>query len=427
MRPALAVALVVLLAPAVGGGAAVAPSSLAQALSPKSAAPTTADANGAATPAAGLDGYIAAAPKRPTAAPADVQESAPPGAEPVTTIVDDPRCGPGFTSSALTGSSKFACYHSAFDPLPEIAGPVAQAKTAAPACMGNGVNGPRLQLIYMYVEGQPDRTSVMVPRIVNEFVPRMEAVFRETSKLQGREIGMRLHMPDCQLTVDTVMIDAASGAPDHPFRMAPRINRALSRAGFGSSDRKFLLWFDGGNGDETAAACGMAPAYAPVLERGYNPTPANTSNIGWHDVMIEGEVAVTFRYGQPILGDAPPPRYGQPPVPECWGRGATGARTELHELLHLIGAVNWSAPNWNGADSHCLDDHDIMCQVGGNGTQKFLRCNTPIEQLDCGSDDYFNARPAAGSYLSTHWNTANSRFLGDAIVHDNVPIEIPRP
>ncbi len=87
-----------------------------------------------------------------------------------------------------------------------------------------------------------------------------------------------------------------------------------------------------------------------------------------------------------------------------------GATTEIHELLHLLGSVMTSAPNSNGF-GHCKDDVDIMCYSEG-GVQTYVRCASQFELLDCGADDYFNARPQVGTYLSTHWNTANSRFLG---------------
>lgn len=363
-----------------------------------------------------VDGYTPAAPLSgaDAAGPVEVRQSAPSGAKPVTTIVNDPRCGPGFTSSALTGSEVFACFHSALDSLPEIGQPMAKASGAAPVCLGNGVNGPRLQLVYVYVKGQPNRTAQVVPRIVGEIVPKMERVFRETSKSQGREIGMRLHMPGCKLTVDTLEIDAENGAPGDPGEQLTRITELLIESGYDSTDRKYIAWFDGG----TKGACGIAPVNAtPVADD--NPTQANRNNVGWQ--VNRFETAVIFRYGTPILGDPPP----YTPVRECWGQGGTGARTEVHELIHLIGGVQLSAPNSNGY-GHCTDDHDIMC-YGEAGVATVPRCSTPIEQLDCGADDYFNARPPVGSYLSTNWNTANSRFLGDAILHDAVPVEIPRP
>lgn len=91
--------------------------------------------------------------------------------------------------------------------------------------------------------------------------------------------------------------------------------------------------------------------------------------------------------------------------------------TFLHELAHTLGAVQDSAPNSSGA-GHCVDEADIMCYDDDEGgpTQTRLDCPGPApftfdELFDCGGDDYWNAAPAAGSYLAANWNTYDSDFL----------------
>jgi hypothetical protein len=88
------------------------------------------------------------------------------------------------------------------------------------------------------------------------------------------------------------------------------------------------------------------------------------------------------------------------------------AQNGLHEVFHLLGAVQSSAPH-AGGNGHCVDFQlDLMCTGGDSSCQ--LRQYTTTElplPLDCNGDDYFNPEPPAGSYLATHWNTYNSPFL----------------
>jgi hypothetical protein len=93
------------------------------------------------------------------------------------------------------------------------------------------------------------------------------------------------------------------------------------------------------------------------------------------------------------------------------------ADTILQEILHNLGAVQKSAPHSSG-DWHCWQGWDVMCyqsrpnlpavQYDCPWQDSFADAGAP---LDCGGDDYFNPRPAPGSYLDTHWNTYNSVYL----------------
>ncbi|MDX1611394.1 MAG: hypothetical protein R3185_03430, partial [Candidatus Thermoplasmatota archaeon] len=93
--------------------------------------------------------------------------------------------------------------------------------------------------------------------------------------------------------------------------------------------------------------------------------------------------------------------------------GYDSVRIMLHELGHTMGAVQNSAPHSTGG-LHCTDGRDIMCYNDGGphgGAYTTSACATMV--FDCGKDDYFHARPAPGSYLSTHWNLGHAwnRFL----------------
>ena len=362
-----------------------------------------------------LDGYVEALPApAPAAEPAVPVLTSPGGAPPVRLTRDHPDCGVGLTGVELVGGDvPFSCVHNVLDPQPTRS-PHQGAVRTQPICMGDGVSGPRIQFIYVYAEGQPNKIAEYAPHMLHSWIPAMEGAFRETSREQGREIGMRVHMPNCKIEIGVVEISAAAAEPDDPGAMRSRIEQAIRRAGYTQSNRKYHAWFDGAN----KGACGVAPVI-PIVGVGDHPTPANPHNVGSTPVVSTfAEVAVSFKHPFPL------PAHIPDPGPLCWGDGGMGALTEIHELLHLLGSVMPSAPNSNGL-GHCRDEVDIMCYSEG-GVETFTRCAIQIEALDCGADDYFNARPQVGSYLSYNWNTANSKFLGPA-VEDLSPVEIPRP
>ena len=278
-----------------------------------------------------LEGYSAAAPATSAPdAPVQVQISAPPGATAIKSTVNHPDCGVGFTQ-IQSGASPGFCVHTIGDPMTPIA-PTSKFASKAPVCLGNGVNGPRIQPVFITVEGQPNRTQAMVARITNEFLPRMEATYRETSKFQGREIGMRLHMPKCKISVTTLVMDEDNGATEDAGVMYFRVVEKLQQSGLVTTDRKFLVWLDA----DSTNACGVAlTLVAQVAHVTDNVVTGNAQNLGFQaDSSLPLETALIFR--------------------DCWGRGGTGARTELHELTHSLGAVGAAAPNSNGL-GHCVD------------------------------------------------------------------------
>src|SRR3712207_6498118 len=106
-----------------------------------------------------------------------------------------------------------------------------------------------------------------------------------------------------------------------------------------------------------------------------------------------------------------PPRSTLFPYTTLFRSGGYQNSVEAHELVHTLGAVMSTAPHGT-SPGHCYDESDTMCYADGGGKAMQQVCPPEREYLlDCNSDDYFSTFPAPGSWLDTHWNAADSRFL----------------
>jgi hypothetical protein len=278
-----------------------------------------------------------------------------------------------------------------------------------PTCYGDGQSGPRIQLIYGYADGYPDRTRVAVPQIRDVIAPRMEAILRAGSA--GKDLGLRFQMaPGCKaVDVKVIAFPRAAQETPHPGVAAEQyaaLSRHLDASGLNREDRKYLVFWDGWTRQST---CGIATTML-----GPAPVSDSPQQVNPHEgAPAHGHADVTSAVG--LRGISPKYAVAWAHVfrkngPSCWG-GGRGERptTPLHELFHVLGAVQASAPNSDG-EGHCLDAPSIMCY--GDKTFYVAACDQPVPVIDCGQDDYWDPDPAPGSHLDTHANVARSRFLG---------------
>jgi hypothetical protein len=151
---------------------------------------------------------------------------------------------------------------------------------------------------------------------------------------------------------------------------------ALHELGYDSPARKYLAFADTTSG--MGVACGKGEMYG-------DPSPTGNANDG--------------AYSQIARTDVP-----------CWFRSRSHGSSITHELVHMLGGVQPTAPH--GAAAHCDDEADLMCYDDGISTPMREVC--PAEEqdfLDCNDDDYFHTAPEPGSWLAQNWNVASSSFL----------------
>ena len=240
-------------------------------------------------------------------------------------------------------------------------------------CGGTGTDGTRVQVMYVREADQSDRYAQVAPILRNE-MHYIDDAFAVSSQETGGGKRVRwVHDGSCNLSVLNVVLPDGSITGTHS-----KTEAALNTAGYLEANRKYLAFADVPMGGLGGSACGQGTVYDDT-----NPT----------DNLNDG------RYPQMARIDL-----------ECWVTDSRYNAAPLHEFLHTLGAVMPGAPH-GSAGFHCTDGAETMCYNDGTATVQAVCPDTMKYDIDCNDDDYFNTNPSAGSYLATHWNTANSPFL----------------
>jgi hypothetical protein len=266
-------------------------------------------------------------------------------------------------------------------------GPLAPAATVPSTgtpgipCWGSGSTGNRVQAVYAYTG--TDRSAALIP-LIRKWAAEVDITVRvSAAQSGGRRHVNWVHTSSCVLTVMKVKLSSKAAAS------FSRTITELAAKGLKRTDRRYLVWFD------TNRYCGIGTAY-----RDDRAGKANRNN------------------GRPY-GPAAYSRVDR----QCWGLHSTAYHSvEAHELMHNLGAVQYSAPHSTKA-GHCFDEYDVMCYPDGGSRSKMkVQCTGKSNEawLDCRKNDYFNVKPTAGTYLATHWNVARSSFLSATTTSDPI-------
>lgn len=261
--------------------------------------------------------------------------------------------------------------------------PVSQTTDRANTRLGKSA---QIKVVYAYASDRPNRFA--------QYANLLQGTARESALLVANATGggktLRFDIGsacgDDRVDIQTVQLPQArsyyfDGTTADFYRVANAV-KAASPAPAGEP-RDWLIFAD----DMPTGAAGQGEVTSDT-----RPSAANAHNVGGFAAIVWG------RGGADFMG-------GTVATPPTW--------VALHEVFHNLGAVQLNAPH-KSASWHCTDEWDLMCYSDGPGVMVTYPCaSEPVnyDAIDCGNDDYFNAAPAAGTYLATNWNTYNSAFL----------------
>lgn len=207
----------------------------------------------------------------------------------------------------------------------------------------------------------PDRSAVLKPQI-RAVVEQVNGLLRAEAALYGETANLRVYCTSGQIEVTSLRLPTASGADSFNS-----IIGELRQIGLNGNTQKYWVFYD------DVVACGGCTGQANMRQ--------------------------DDRLAFDNLNNAP--TGGSQNTNFAISYGVVDAGVAAHELFHILGAVQTSAPRSTAAN-HCTDGLDVMCFSDG-GAYSGTVC-TDRTHLDCGGDDYFRPMAPVGSYLRDHWN-----------------------
>jgi hypothetical protein len=297
-------------------------------------------------------------------------------------------CGEGFRQM-LGGGGEVLCTHGDDAETDPIVAAAAAGGTRTDgvlpsvpvACQTDGIDGHRVQVLYVHRKGAQDRRAALSSSI-DRWIGQVAWTFEASAARRGGVRVVRFvttrNGSGCRADVRSVSV-AGDAIGDFS-----RTVQAIQAAGYNERGRTYLLLVD----DDTY--CGLATA--PRDDRKVANNAAETQ-IGYARVDRR-----------------------------CWDTGDRGFHSiAAHELTHTLGAVQASAPGAT-AGGHCRTEWDLLCYADAAGVKLDIRCQDRNSRtsgagdhndrlLDCTGDTYFHPAPRSGSYLARHWNVADHTAL----------------
>jgi hypothetical protein len=294
-----------------------------------------------------------------------------------------PATGPCAGSEVIVIDGVDECTHGG-----DVAPPVTSARSsrsrpiAGPPCPGDGRSGPRIRILLGVPANTPAPDGPAARSLLRQALGLADANLDASSASIGQHYRFFCRS-DASVTIETTQLPAIGKDASYTF---DDVVSDLTERGFRKTSAIYAVFV------ANIDCCYSYGGQGSLMDDD-SPSSANRNN---------GSAA---RFSMIRLG--------------ATFDAATLALVFQHETGHNMGAVQNSAPHTSGA-YHCYEANDIMCYDDGGpyftgGGALVSVCPDPstagMYVFDCGGDDYYNADPAPNTYLSDHWNVADSRWL----------------